>query len=76
MTMTSIYSVFLQILTQDDTVGPLHLITAGEAQADAVGPELVARSDDAGETRWYCGEMYLQTGMPIYGNVMWPWIYW
>ena len=48
----------------------------GEAWVDAVGPELVVHSDDAGETRWYCSEMYLQTGMSIYGNVTWPWIYW
>ena len=32
---------------------------SGEARVDAVGSELVARSDDAGETQWYCGEMYL-----------------
>jgi len=31
----------------------------GEAWVDAVGPKLVARSDGAGETQWYCGEMYL-----------------
>jgi hypothetical protein len=31
--------------------------SSGEARAVAVGPELVARSDDAGETRWYCGEI-------------------
>lgn len=29
------------------------MICDGVAQADAVGPELVAHSDDAGETRWY-----------------------
>ena len=45
------------------------VLPGGEARAKAVGPELVARSDDAGETRWYCGEVYLRTGMPIYGNV-------
>ena len=37
---------------------------AGEARANAVGPELVTRSDDAGGMRWYCRgrELYPQTG--------------
>jgi len=43
--------------------------TDGKTRVDAVGFELVVHSDDAREMQWYCSEMYLQTGMFIYGNI-------